>query len=278
MGFGADPVRGHDPRLFRPALPHPRPARRWRTLSVNFPSLPGFGGRLFAQFKDRELALACVRAWNDYILDEWCREPCGSLRPDGHYPDLGSASRREGDPALRREGCACGVLRRECRPDRPPIVAGATSGTRSGRLAKRQTCRFACMLGRAEPTRPSRPTQTSSSRSRSACSARVMGSITFMLAPPCHKFPGLKLVWSEGGVGWIPAALERADRQVKRRNAWAEVARHAAVGDLRTEHVGLHDRGAGRSAVPPARWSPQDSLGDRLPALGHPVATGGRGR
>jgi len=39
---------------------------------VNFPSLPGFGGRLFAQFKDRELALACVQAWNDYILDEWC--------------------------------------------------------------------------------------------------------------------------------------------------------------------------------------------------------------
>ena len=39
--------------------------------SVNFPSLPGFGGRLFAQFKDKELADACVRAWNDFILDEW---------------------------------------------------------------------------------------------------------------------------------------------------------------------------------------------------------------
>src|SRR4051794_27697821 len=40
--------------------------------SLSFPSLPGFGGRLFAQFKDKELADACVRAWNDFILDEWC--------------------------------------------------------------------------------------------------------------------------------------------------------------------------------------------------------------
>jgi hypothetical protein len=51
-----------------------------------------------------------------------------------------------------------------------------------------------------------------------------MGSINFMLAPPCHKFPALKLVWSEGGVGWIPAALERADRQFKRHNYWAKVS------------------------------------------------------
>ena len=34
-----------------------------------------------------------------------------------------------------------------------------------------------------------------------------------MMSPVPRQFPGIKLVWSEGGIGWIPAAMERADRQ-----------------------------------------------------------------
>src|SRR6266540_3213397 len=40
--------------------------------SVAFPTLPRFGGMLFNSFTDRALASACVEAWNDFILDEWC--------------------------------------------------------------------------------------------------------------------------------------------------------------------------------------------------------------
>jgi predicted TIM-barrel fold metal-dependent hydrolase len=36
-----------------------------------------------------------------------------------------------------------------------------------------------------------------------------------MMSPVPRKFPDIKLVFAEGGIGWIPAALERADR------AWA---------------------------------------------------------
>jgi predicted TIM-barrel fold metal-dependent hydrolase len=46
--------------------------------SVNFPSgVTGFGGTLFSQTKDKELGLACVRAWNDWLFEEW----------HGSYPD-----------------------------------------------------------------------------------------------------------------------------------------------------------------------------------------------
>ncbi|MDH4077374.1 MAG: amidohydrolase, partial [Acidimicrobiia bacterium] len=42
--------------------------------SLCFPSfLPGFTGQRLQQLTDDpELALACVRAWNDWCLDEWC--------------------------------------------------------------------------------------------------------------------------------------------------------------------------------------------------------------
>src|SRR5581483_11282581 len=40
--------------------------------SVNFPSqITGFCGRVFFDAADRELGLACIRAWNDWLYEEW---------------------------------------------------------------------------------------------------------------------------------------------------------------------------------------------------------------
>ena len=40
--------------------------------SVLFPTLPLFSGTLFLSFADKELADLCVKAYNDFVLDEWC--------------------------------------------------------------------------------------------------------------------------------------------------------------------------------------------------------------
>ena len=40
--------------------------------SLNFPSLPGFAGRLFAALDDKDAALALCRAYNDWHIEEWC--------------------------------------------------------------------------------------------------------------------------------------------------------------------------------------------------------------
>jgi predicted TIM-barrel fold metal-dependent hydrolase len=37
-----------------------------------FPSFPGFGGGVFHRAKDKDLALLCIQAWNDFSIDEWC--------------------------------------------------------------------------------------------------------------------------------------------------------------------------------------------------------------
>ncbi len=40
--------------------------------SVNFPSqITGFCGRVFFGASDPELGHACVRAWNDWVFEEW---------------------------------------------------------------------------------------------------------------------------------------------------------------------------------------------------------------
>ncbi len=51
---------------------------------LNFPSqITGFCGRIFAAAKNQEVGLACVRAWNDWMYEEWHKPhpdriiPCG---------------------------------------------------------------------------------------------------------------------------------------------------------------------------------------------------------
>ncbi|HZU47457.1 MAG TPA: amidohydrolase family protein, partial [Mycobacterium sp.] len=49
--------------------------------SLCFPSFPQFCGQLFARTKDKDVALAMVRAYNDWHIDEWCGSHPGRFIP-----------------------------------------------------------------------------------------------------------------------------------------------------------------------------------------------------
>ena len=40
--------------------------------SLNFPSLPGFAGRLFGALEDKDSSVVLTQAYNDWHIDEWC--------------------------------------------------------------------------------------------------------------------------------------------------------------------------------------------------------------
>src|SRR5690606_22020494 len=49
--------------------------------SLSFPNFPRFCGQTFLEASDRELALLCVRAYNDWMVEEWCAGSDGRLVP-----------------------------------------------------------------------------------------------------------------------------------------------------------------------------------------------------
>ncbi|MGH9032538.1 MAG: amidohydrolase family protein, partial [Acidimicrobiia bacterium] len=49
----------------------------WVEASLSFPTFPRFCGQTFLEAKDRELAMACVRAYNDWMVQEWCGDSDG---------------------------------------------------------------------------------------------------------------------------------------------------------------------------------------------------------
>ena len=53
----------------------------WVESSLCFPTFPRFCGQTCLEAKDREVAEACVYAYNDWMVDEWCGEANGRMIP-----------------------------------------------------------------------------------------------------------------------------------------------------------------------------------------------------
>ena len=53
----------------------------WVEASLSFPTFPRFCGQTFMEAKDMELADLCVKAYNDWMFDEWCGGSNGRLIP-----------------------------------------------------------------------------------------------------------------------------------------------------------------------------------------------------
>ena len=49
----------------------------WVDGSLPFPTFPRFCGQTFLEAKDHDLGLACVRAYNDWMVEEWCEPSRG---------------------------------------------------------------------------------------------------------------------------------------------------------------------------------------------------------
>ena len=49
--------------------------------SLSFPTMPRFCGQTFYEASAHDLGLACVQAYNDYMIEEWCGDSDGALIP-----------------------------------------------------------------------------------------------------------------------------------------------------------------------------------------------------
>lgn len=189
--------------------------------SVNFPTLPRFGGMLFNSFKDKELADVCVKAWNDFILDEWC--PGG---PEGLFVPMVIC--QVWDPQLAADElrrCAERGARALSFVENP--VPEGLPGFHSDHwdplwAAAEELDLPVCLhIGSSGYIPMPDPSARFSSAITLANIAGMMSMVNLLLSPVCEKFPEIKIVFSEAGIGWVPTVLERADRQIDRHQYWA---------------------------------------------------------
>jgi hypothetical protein len=86
--IGLNAVAGKDPKDWGMDPVRYDPVQRVKDMDIDgvqaalcFPSFPGLGGGVFHRAADKDLALECVKAWNDFYIDEWC-----ATAPDRFIP------------------------------------------------------------------------------------------------------------------------------------------------------------------------------------------------
>jgi len=217
--------------------------------SAAFPTLPRFGGMLFNGFKDKELAYECVKAWNDYVLDEWC--PAG---PPGLFvPMIITAT---WDPVLGEQEikrCLDKGAKALCFVENPVPDGLPSFHVKDGHWDPIwRVCEEAgipiCMHTLSSGYKPIIDPEASYTTNIAAGNVTgMLAAINMLLSGVCERFPTIKMCWSEAGIGWIPSVLERADRQIDRHQFWggrpklkpSEIFRRNMFACMVDEPIGL---------------------------------------
>jgi predicted TIM-barrel fold metal-dependent hydrolase len=208
--------------------------------SVCFPTFPRFCGQTFTEASDKELALLCVEAYNDWMIDEWCGESGRRLIPLTLIPLW--------DPVLAavevRRNAARGA-RAVCFSEIPPNLGLPSIHDKDGYWlpffeACNETGTVICMhigSGSKMPsTSPDAPPAVGSTLTFANC---CFSMVDWLMSGVFTRFPNLKVAYSEGQIGWIPYILERADTVWHENRGWGGVADKVKVppSELFRDHM-----------------------------------------
>jgi predicted TIM-barrel fold metal-dependent hydrolase len=203
---------------------------------MSFPSFPRFAGTVFLEGKDKDLALKCVQAYNDYHIDEWSATDPSRLPPMVILPlwDVQLCVRE-----LQRTVAkgAKGVSFVESPEplglpsfhtdhwdpffsaveeiDIPLSMHFGTSGTRPFTAEDAPEATFIALMG--------------------LNSMKAMVDLLF--SPVFHRHPNLKILLAEGGIGWMPYLLERADMTFDRQRFWQPINQDVRPSELFAQHI-----------------------------------------
>ena len=204
------------------------PARRLEDMdligewaSLCFPSIAwGFAGKVFSQMKDRELGLASVRAYNDWMLEEWC----------GVAPDRFIACQVPwlADPLVAAEE----IRRNAERGFQCVTFSENPHGLGFASLYSGHWDPFfqACQetetvinlhVGSSGSIRQPSPETPIAAVTALFPLSGIEALYDWIFARVPVRFPDLRIVTSEAGVAWVPLVADRLASVYRRRESYA---------------------------------------------------------
>lgn len=193
--------------------------------SLCFPTFPRFCGQTFTEAKDKELALLCVQAYNDWMVDEWCAGSDGRLIPLVIVP-LWDATMAADEV---RRNAARGV-RAVCFSEIPaylglPSIHDPDNYWDPFFAACDETSMIVNMHIGSSSKMPSTSADAPAAVGSSLTHINAELSMTdFLFSGLFERFSNLKVAYSEGQIGWIPYLLHRMDAVWEDNRGWGGVA------------------------------------------------------
>ena len=201
--------------------------------SLIFPTFANTCGQTFLDTPDKDLGLACIRAYNDWMIDEWAATAPGRFIPLALVPlwdaELAAAEARRcaakgaksvsftenpsslGLPSLHDKDRYWDPLWQACVETGMPVSIHLGSSTRRLMAPDAPLIEGASFMALGA----------------------VDAFVDWMWSGNLLRYPELKIVLSESGIGWTPPILQRMRRDLHRWR-WARTARTDFEGDILT--------------------------------------------
>lgn len=235
--FGTEPTRYDEmiPGCFDPKA-------RLRDMDLDgvwgalcFPSFPRFAGTVFLDAQDKDLALLCVRAWNDFVLEEWC-----ATAPDRFIPVIIL-------PLWDVPACVSEIHRTAALgakaisfPENPSPLGLPSFHTdhwdpvfSAAEDTDMPLCLHFGTSGKAPVTAPEAPFAVTIALF--GCNS-MYSTVDLLFSPVLHRHPRLKIGLSEGGIGWIPYLMERVDGTWERHRFYQNINQDIRPSELFQKH------------------------------------------
>ena len=184
-------------------------------VSICFPNvLPRFCGQTFLEREDKDLALLCVKAYNDWMIDEWCEgEGKGRLIPLTLIPLWDPVAAAEEVHRCANKGSFAVAFSENPYHLGLPSVHDKNHFWDPFFTACQETETVICMHIGSSSKMPSTSPDAPFSVSSTITFANAMGSMCdYILSGIFVRFPKLRIAYAEGQVGWMPYVVERMDK------------------------------------------------------------------
>ena len=191
----------------------------WTEAQMCFPSFPRFCGQVFMEAEDKVLSDLCVKAYNDWMVEEWCGDSNGRLIPltITHLWDVDLAA------AEVYRNAARGV-KAVCFSEIPPYLGLPSIHGDYWEPFFRACAETGTTINMhigSSSKMPSTSADAPAAVGSTLTFGNAMSSMTdWLFSGWLAKLPTLKIVYSEGQIGWIPYILERADNVWEENRAW----------------------------------------------------------
>ena len=207
--------------------------------SLCFGTFVRFDGRMFTERakKDPKNAYRVLQAYNDWHIDEWCGAHPARFIPLAQIPHWDASLIVEEIRRVEAKGCHAVTF-----PDNPAAVGLPSIHSEVWepfwKVCNDLRIVINCHIGTGyAPPYPSMESPIEAWITGMPISI-ANSAADWITLDAFHRHPDLKMALSEGGIGWVPYLLERADFTNRHHGAWTNKSyRGKKPSDVFRDHI-----------------------------------------
>jgi predicted TIM-barrel fold metal-dependent hydrolase len=202
--------------------------------SMCFPSFVQFCGQLFSRSKDLDMGLNLLKAYNDWHIDEWCGTYPGRMIPLSIPPIWDPQAMADEVHRVAKKGCHAVTFSENPAKLGWPHIFGDHWDAFFTACQEEGT--VICLhIGSSSTTLALEPGAPMDVMIQLTPLNTMHAATDLLWSQVLRKFPKLQFALSEGGTGWVPYWLERADYTYQQHHFWT----HQDFGDQLPSQVAL---------------------------------------